>query len=88
MLVYFCIFKSICSRRRRSFSFVGTIAMFLVGGGILTHSIPFLHHLAESVTQLIPQIALILSIAADGIAGLIAGTIIAFALAIFNKVRQ
>ena len=69
-------------------SFVGTIAMFLVGGGILTHSIPFLHHLAEPVTQLIPQIALILSIAADGIAGLIAGTIIAFALAIFNKARQ
>ena len=69
-------------------SFVGTIAMFLVGGGILTHSIPFLHHLAESVSQLVPPIALILSIVADGIAGLIAGTIIALALAIFNKARS
>ena len=68
-------------------SFVGTIAMFLVGGGILTHSIPFLHHLAESFSQLVPGLALLLSILADGIAGLIAGVIIAIALAVFQKAR-
>lgn len=28
----------------KTLAFVGTIAMFLVGGGILTHNIPFLHH--------------------------------------------
>jgi predicted DNA repair protein MutK len=28
-------------------SIAGTIAMFLVGGGILTHGLPFLHHAAE-----------------------------------------
>ena len=30
---------------------VGTAAMFLVGGGILTHGIPPLHHFIESTTQ-------------------------------------
>lgn len=69
-------------------SFVGTIAMFLVGGGILTHSIPYLHHLAQSVTQLLPEAALVLSILADGIAGLIAGAIIAFSLTVINKIRH
>ncbi len=68
-------------------SVVGTIAMFLVGGGILTHSIPFLHHLAESVSQLMPQIDLLLSIIADGIAGLIAGMILALLLMLWNKIR-
>ena len=32
-------------------SVVGTAAMFLVGGGILVHGLPFLHHLNEVVVQ-------------------------------------
>jgi predicted DNA repair protein MutK len=32
-------------------SIAGTAAMFLVGGGILVHSIPPLHHLAELLLQ-------------------------------------
>lgn len=31
-------------------SIVGTIAMFLVGGGIISHHIPLIHHAIESVT--------------------------------------
>ena len=33
----------------KSLSVIGTIAMFLVGGGILMHDVPFLHHLEEVI---------------------------------------
>ena len=33
----------------RLLSIAGTAAMFLVGGGILVHGIPPLHHLAEGL---------------------------------------
>lgn len=40
----------------KSLSIVGTVAMFMVGGGILTHGIPvmhdFIHHLTESISTL------------------------------------
>ncbi|PRY68762.1 DUF808 domain-containing protein [Halomonas ventosae] len=35
----------------RSLSVVGTLAMFLVGGGILTHGIPVVHHLVQGVAE-------------------------------------
>lgn len=68
-------------------SVVGTIAMFLVGGGILTHSIPFLHHLAESIIAMAPAISLIVSITVDGITGIIAGAIIALILQGWHAIR-
>jgi predicted DNA repair protein MutK len=33
----------------KTLSVVGTAAMFLVGGGILVHGVPFLHHLTNSL---------------------------------------
>jgi len=35
----------------RSLSVIGTLAMFLVGGGILTHGIPALHHLVQGAAE-------------------------------------
>jgi len=35
----------------KSLSVIGTLAMFLVGGGILTHGIPLLSHLVEGVAE-------------------------------------
>ena len=68
-------------------SIAGTIAMFLVGGGILTHSIGFLHHIAEAFIALAPSFSLLLSITFDGIAGVVAGAIIALALQAWTKIR-
>ena len=68
-------------------SVVGTIAMFLVGGGILTHSIPFLHHLAESIIAMAPAVSLLVSITVDGVTGIIAGAIIAFILQGWHAIR-
>ncbi|MDX1465286.1 MAG: DUF808 domain-containing protein [Halomonas sp.] len=35
----------------KGLSVVGTVAMFLVGGGILTHGIPALHHLVQGMAE-------------------------------------
>lgn len=43
----------------KALSIVGTIAMFLVGGGIIAHTIPTLHHFTEATTdhaELIPNV--------------------------------
>ena len=63
-------------------SIAGTVAMFLVGGGILTHGIPVLHHLVESLVHPLEEIAAMGSVLAsiakmilDGLLGLIGGTI-------------
>jgi len=50
----------------KGLSVAGTAAMFLVGGGILVHGIPALHHLGESAGTLA-------SLALNGAAGIVAG---------------
>lgn len=40
---------ALAPRLMKTLAVVGTAAMFLVGGGILTHNIPVLHHLAEGL---------------------------------------
>ncbi len=39
----------------RFLSVAGTIAMFLVGGGIVTHHVEVLHHLSETITHILMQ---------------------------------
>jgi len=61
-------------------SVAGTIAMFLVGGGILVHGWPALHHLVDRVTQgPAGMAATVIGALAEGLVGIAAG---ALALAI------
>ena len=43
----------------KTLSIVGTATMFLVGGGILVHSIPVLHHLLEPVLHIVESIEIV-----------------------------
>ncbi len=57
---------------------VGTIAMFLVGGGIIVHSIGFIHYFVESFISwfnslLTVDIKMLLSIIVEGLIGITAG---------------
>ena len=68
----------------KGLSVAGTAAMFLVGGGILVHGIPPLHHTFERVADGLPELPavgdalrLLTLIAFDGIAGIIAGALVA-----------
>ncbi|MFJ3056033.1 DUF808 domain-containing protein [Herbaspirillum sp. NPDC087042] len=43
----------------RSLSVIGTVAMFMVGGGILTHGLPFAHHAIEQAATVAGDMAVI-----------------------------
>ena len=65
----------------KTLSIAGTAAMFLVGGGILTHGIPALQHAIEEATLAAGALAGTVATLADGLFGALVG---ALALAIFT----
>ena len=67
----------------RGLSIVGTAAMFLVGGGILVHGLPFLHelihgaaHEAEHIPGVGAVIAGVTPMLANALVGIVAGAIV------------
>lgn len=65
----------------KTLAVVGTIAMFLVGGGILTHSIPPIHHLVQTwLNELVmimgKGVELPMAVLLDGVTGLLAGALV------------
>ncbi|MDP5031508.1 MAG: DUF808 domain-containing protein [Paraglaciecola sp.] len=63
----------------KALSYIGTAAMFLVGGGILVHSIAYLHHLLEPIKESVANINILSSvvpIASEGVIGILAGIIV------------
>lgn len=61
----------------KALSIAGTAAMFLVGGGILVHGIPALHHVVEQVMHgATGMLATVGAVLADGVAGILAGAIV------------
>jgi uncharacterized protein len=70
----------------KALSIAGTAAMFLVGGGILTHGIPALHHWIENLMQRAGSvIGALAPLLIDALAGVVAGAI---ALAVMSAVRR
>jgi predicted DNA repair protein MutK len=61
----------------KTLSVAGTAAMFLVGGGILVHGVPWLHHALDTALQglggLVRPIAEMLG---NGLAGVVAGSVV------------
>jgi predicted DNA repair protein MutK len=79
----------------RTLSVVGTAAMFIVGGSIIGHGAPFLHHFTEQVIEFLQKLptigsalATISPILIDGIIGLIVGAICVGLFEMINKIRQ
>lgn len=66
----------------RTLSIFGTAAMFLVGGSIIGHGIPALHHLTEPMRN----ISALLPILFDGVLGLIVGAICVALFTIYTKI--
>jgi predicted DNA repair protein MutK len=67
-------------------SFAGTAAMFLVGGGILSHNIEVLHH---AITTLAPSgwIGTLVAMLADLLIGLVVGAVVLGAVTLIGKLR-
>lgn len=73
----------------KALAVIGTIAMFLVGGGIVVHSIPqshdIIHHLTETVS--FPGAASILPAAINGVIGIIAGLVVLAVVTLVKKIK-
>ena len=73
----------------KGLSVAGTIAMFLVGGGILTHGIPAVHHWIETVSaSLGGVIAVVAPTLLDGVFGVLAGAVVLAAVTLINRIRK
>ncbi|MDX9673576.1 MULTISPECIES: DUF808 domain-containing protein [unclassified Pseudomonas] len=69
----------------KGLSAIGTAAMFLVGGGILTHGIPVLHHWIESVGAAAGSAGFVVPVLLNGVAGIIAGAVVLLAVSLVGK---
>ena len=76
----------------KGLSVIGTAAMFLVGGGILTHGIPALHHTFERLGDALAELPtvghtlrLLAMLAFDGTTGIVAGALV---LAVVSGIRR
>jgi len=79
----------------KALSVAGTAAMFLVGGGILVHGVPALHHWIGSVANslgALPGVGgtleLLASLLADAIVGVLAGTVVLLSVIAVQRVLR
>ena len=74
----------------KSLAIIGTAAMFLVGGGIVVHSIPAIHHVVEGIIHPLTEqggvVAAVLPVVAEGIVGIIAGGLVLLAVSVVGKI--
>jgi hypothetical protein len=66
-------------------SVLGTAAMFMVGGGIVTHSIGPIHHGIEHATQITGPMGWLTSSVLNGVAGVIIGALVLAIVSLVGK---
>jgi len=76
----------------KGLSVAGTAAMFLVGGGILTHGFGPLHHFIESLTQQVAAgagafLAAITPLLMDALVGLVAGALVLLLVSLAKRLK-
>ncbi len=75
----------------KALSVVGTAAMFLVGGGILTHGAPFLHHAIQHVVETLGVggfAKTVVELLGDAITGILAGIVVVAAVTGIQRLRH
>ena len=70
----------------KALSVAGTAAMFLVGGGILTHNVSLLHHVLEAAGQAVPALAWLLPSLLNALFGILLGLVVVALLALYGRV--
>ena len=79
----------------KGLSVVGTVAMFLVGGGILTHGVGVLHHGIEALAQRAGEVAGIGNVLEaitptmlNGLFGVVAGAVVLMGVTLLQRLRK
>ncbi|MFC4930580.1 DUF808 domain-containing protein [Massilia sp. GCM10023247] len=85
---------ALAPRLMKLLSIVGTAAMFMVGGGIVSHNLEFLHHYSESMAETlgaVPGIGGVLHfigpVLFDALVGILVGVIVLLVVTMVNKMR-
>ncbi|WP_394262088.1 DUF808 domain-containing protein [Moraxella boevrei] len=68
-------------------SIAGTLAMFLVGGGIIAHGVGFIHHGIEHLGEMSGMFNGLTTNVLNGLVGLVAGLIVVGIITVVNKIR-
>jgi uncharacterized protein len=80
----------------KALSVLGTVAMFLVGGGILSHGLPFVHHAALALTEGFADglgsagalLASVLALSLDVLVGMAAGALVLLLVTVVQKLAR
>jgi uncharacterized protein len=72
----------------RTLSIVGTAAMFMVGGGILVHGWPWLHHRIEALAARLGMFQVVGTTLLDMLAGMVAGAAVLGIWTSVQKIRR
>jgi predicted DNA repair protein MutK len=81
-------------RLMKSLSVIGTVAMFMVGGGIIGHAFEPLHHLAENAAHAVAGVPTVGGVLAaitptliDAVAGVIVGAVVLLGVTLIQRLR-
>ena len=73
----------------KTLSVVGTVAMFLVGGGILTHGFPAIHHWVDGFTSgQYSLLSSIISLSTDAVTGILVGATVLAMVTVLKRIRK
>src|SRR6187431_2679404 len=78
-------FLAAAPRLMKFLSVLGTAAMFMVGGGIVTHNTPALHHWIESAEGVTAPVGWLTSSILNGVAGVVIGALALSAVILIGK---
>jgi uncharacterized protein len=72
----------------KGLSIAGTAAMFLVGGGILSHGVPALHHAIVAIAERAGSaLGVLVPFLADALVGIVAGAIVLAGVSLVQRMR-
>ncbi|TQK05412.1 DUF808 domain-containing protein [Herbaspirillum sp. SJZ107] len=81
-------------RLMKALSVIGTVAMFMVGGGIIGHAVEPLHHLAESAAHAVSGVPAVGGLLAavtptviDAVAGVVVGAVVLLVVTLVQRLR-
>ncbi len=75
----------------KALTVIGTAAMFLVGGGIVVHNVPMIHHWVEPIIMSIPDVSLAQALfptLMNGLIGAVSGLIVVAIFSVIAKIKQ
>ncbi len=79
---------ALAPRMMKGLSVAGMAAMFLVGGGLLVHGVPALHHLVEALAAPLGGFGWVAGLAANALVGLVVGGVILVLARIGGRLRK